>query len=181
MKKFASQKTSECWPAQVTGQHALRPWLQASGSLTARLKARFSKFAVISVRQQWQMGRLDELRVLGLPPRSRIWLREVCLLGDDLPRIFAHSIIAPAALRSRWCGIRSIGQRPLGEVLFHTPAVKRGQMHYLKLPKQHPLRQQVIAAGWANPLQPLWARRSRFMLERHAILVTEVFLPHCAA
>lgn len=178
--KYVAQKTTESWPVRVIGHHALRPWLQASGSLTARLKAQFSQFAVMPVRQQWQSGRLDELRALGLPPRTRIWLREVCLFGDDLPRVFAHSVIAPSALFGSWRGLRSIGQRPLGEVLFNTPAVRRGQLHYRKLPKQHPLRQQVIAAGWVSPLQPLWARRSRFMLGRQTILVTEIFLPQCA-
>lgn len=169
------------WSTGLVGQPAIRPWLQASGSLTARLKARFPQFAVTPLREQWVRGRLDELQALGLPAQSRVWVRDVILRGDGQPRVFAHSVFAPAVLRGDWRGLQGIGQRPLGALLFATPAVKRGPLYYRKLPLHHPLRQQVIAAGWAGKQQPLWARRSLFRLGAQAILVTEVFLPQCAA
>lgn len=172
-------RNADVWPARLVGQHVLRPWLQAPGSLTARLRKRYAQFSVSLILEEWRIGQPEVLKLLGLPPRTRVWVREVCLYGNGVPRVFAHSVIVPAALRGAWHGLRSIGQRPLGEVLFNTPAAQRGKLHYRKLPLRHLLRQTVIHEGWATALQPLWARRSQFMLGRQIVLVTEVFLPGC--
>lgn len=175
----ATAKHSDRWPIKLIGQHGIRPWLQAQGSLTAKLKAEFSHFSVMPMRQQWANGHIDELKALGLPSGCQVWSREVCLMGDGIPRVFAHSVIARQGLSGIWRGLRHIGQRPLGEMLFQSPTIRRGRLHYRKLPSHHPLRKQVIAAGWASAHQPLWARRSLFTLGQQSLLVTEVFLPQC--
>lgn len=173
-------KIRDHWPERLLGQHALRPWLQESGSLTARLRHQFRQFSVEPVRQSWASAATDEADCLGLLRCRRVWLRQVLLHGDGKPRVYAHSVLAPSALQGPWRGLRGIGRRPLGEVLFNTPAVRRGQLHFRKLPARHPLRRQAVAAGWVAAADVLWARRSVFALGAQKILVTEVFLPQCA-
>lgn len=105
------------------------------------------------------------------------WVREVYLLGQGTPCVFAHSVMPRAAMRSRLHTLKRIGQRPLGEALFANPRIKRGAMQFAKLSIQHPwVRMLSMQTAQPHP-QPLWARRSLFQLRRAKLLVTEVFLP----
>lgn len=180
MKRSARER-DRAWQPGVVGQSGLRPWLQASGSLTARLKRRYADFAVQQVRQGWHKAHPDEWRLLGLSMARRAWVREVWLTGGGAPRVFAHSVICHDALRGKWRGLRSIGQRPLGAALFADARVRRGALHFYKLPLRHPLRVAVSASLPELRRRALWARRSLFHLGTHGLLVTEVFLPSLMA
>lgn len=167
------------WQRRVVGQMALRPWLQERGSLTARLKRKYPDFSVQVLSQEWRKSNVDEQSLLGLPAATRAWVREVMLMGQGQPQVFAHSVIARKDLRGTWHGLRAIGRAPLGASLFADARVRRGRLHYRKLSAMHPLR---LALGEHFPVsnrQPLWARRSLFCLRHYRLLVTEVFLPPC--
>lgn len=154
---------------------ALRPWLTATGSLTARLIARYPKFSVRVLRQAHAPAHLDERRALATP-RGLVETREVLLLSGDTPLVFAHSVAAPAALRRGFHAIGKLGNRSLGSFLFATPTIHRAPLAWRRVDKRHPLWRK--AARQLGTLQePLWARRSLFMAGRDALLVTEVFLP----
>jgi chorismate lyase len=168
------------WQATPTAQHALRPWLQERGSLTARLKRCYADFSVQLVREAWCKPNLDERQLLQLAMGTQAWVREVWLMGDGQPRVFAHSVIARKDLRGAWYGLRKMGRLPLGAALFANPAVERGVLHFRKLSPAHALYKTVAKHLPLLPRQPLWARRSLFCLQQHHLLVTEVFLPGSA-
>lgn len=167
------------WPVKVLGQVPQRPWLQTRGSLTAQLRATYSPVQVHPRQQGWVRLHPAEQRVLSLPARQRVWQREVSLTGAGVPRVFAHSVISAQTLSGPWHRLRQLGQRPLGELLFNTTTVKRSPLTFKKLPRLHPLRLRIVAAGLAAADTPLWARRSRYQLGRGMLMVTEVFLPAC--
>jgi chorismate lyase len=155
---------------------SLRAWLSDHGSLTQRLKSRCASFRVVPLATGLARPNPDEYALLGMPPGSRAYVREVMLLCDEVPVVFAHSVLPHPGLRGGWNGITRLGNRSLGEALFSDHRIERQPLAYRCVRHDHPLfraiaEHQVPAAG------NLWARRSVFCLNRHPLLVTEVFLP----
>lgn len=155
---------------------AMRRWLSARGSLTARIASRFDGFNLLRLSQKLVVPHADERRALGLKRGRRAVVREVVLRGGAIPLVFAHSVAAPASLRGAWRGLSRLGARPLAEMLFADPLVTRMPIEYRRLDRRHALFRKAIAAA-DRPATFLWARRSVFLKRRAPLLVTEVFLP----
>jgi chorismate--pyruvate lyase len=157
----------------------LHPWLADPASLTARIVARCRQFQVRVLRETRALPYIDERELIGLSPGRHAWMREVLLIADDVPVVFAHSILAPRDLTGAWHMARAIGSRPLGAALFADPGICRGPLEAARLTPVHPLHRQAAAAVGAV-LPTLWGRRSRFCRLDRPLLVTEVFLPGIA-
>ncbi len=154
---------------------ALQPWLIDTGSLTARLKARYTDFSVRPVLLKNAKALQDESALLGLKVNQHALIREVLLMGNNQPVVFAHSVLPHASLRGAWRGLGKLGNKPLGAALFANPKVIRTLLDYKKLPRHHPISIRV-AEHLSNKPKTLWARRSVFQLDCAKILVTEVYL-----
>jgi chorismate--pyruvate lyase len=163
-------------PALAGAPAYLHPWLSDPGSLTARIVARCHKFAVHVLGAERARPFRDEYLLIGLPLGRYAWTREVLLLADDVPVVFAHSILAPRDLNGAWHMAQAIGSRPLGAALFADPGICRGPLAAARLVVSHPLHRHACAA-LGGSLPTLWARRSRFLRLDRPLLVTEVFLP----
>lgn len=118
----------------------------------------------------------DEARHVGLADKRLAHVREVILLADEVPVVFAHSVAALCDLEGVWRTVGNLGTRPLAAALFADPRVHRFPLQYRRIGHRHYLHQRVRAAGLAPPPR-LWARRSLFSLHGRPLLVTEVFLP----
>lgn len=153
----------------------LRRWLSDHGSLTQRLKSRCARFRVLPLSTGLARPNADEVALLGLHPCMLAYVREVLLLCNEIPVVFAHSVLPRAGLRGGWHGITRLGTRSLGEALFNDPRIARQPLAYKAVRRGHPLYDR-IARSHADA-RALWARRSLFCLHRHPLLVTEVFLP----
>jgi chorismate--pyruvate lyase len=157
----------------------LRPWLTDGSSLTARIAARCGVLRVRVLRTGLAQPIEDERRLVDLPRGRQAWQRDVLLLADGHPVVFAHTVLAPRHLRGSWRMTAGMGGRPLGAALFADPQVARGALHCERLTAAHPLhRRAEIALGAKLPV--LWGRRSRFLRNGSPLLVTEVFLPGIA-
>lgn len=155
---------------------SLRAWLTDQGSLTQRLKSRCASFRVDPLATGHARPNVDEYALLGLAPGHRAYVREVMLLCNDVPVVFAHSVLPLAGLRRGWNGITRLGSRSLGEALFSDPRIERQPLAYRNVRHDHPLY-RATARHLALGSSSLWARRSVFCLNGHPLLVTEVFLP----
>ncbi len=152
-----------------------RKWLIDNGSLTARLKACYTDFAVRPVLLKNAKAFTDESALLDLKANQHALIREVLLMGNNQPVVFAHSVLPRASLRGAWRSLGKLGNKPLGAALFANPKVKRTPLEYKKLSRHHPISMRVT--GHVSTKQKvLWARRSVFQLNCARILVTEVFL-----
>ncbi len=152
------------------------PWLIDNGSLTARLQQRYTDFSVKKVRLTYAKPSKGEASLLKLKPYQHALIRDVLLLGNHQPVVFAHSVLPKNALRGAWNKLGRLGNKPLGATLFANQKVKRTPLEYKKLSRQHPISMRVAGHLGIQPKQ-LWARRSVFQLKCASILVTEVFLP----
>src|SRR5213079_517382 len=80
----------------------LRHWVAGDGSLTARLVAASSRFRVHCLAQRMELALADEWQALGLPARHRALAREVLLVCDGVPAVFAHTVVKPDHARRDW-------------------------------------------------------------------------------
>ena len=155
---------------------ALQPWLIDNGSLTTRLQLRYSHFAVKPVAVKYAKPIADESALLHLPTYKTVLIREVLLIGNSQPVVFAHSVLPRNSLRGSWNSLCRLGNKPLGATLFANQKVKRTPLSYKKLSPYHALYQHATVHLNIKPTH-LWARRSIFSLNCARILITEIFLP----
>ncbi len=160
----------------------LRPWLRDAGSLTARIRARCDRFAVQVAGQRLAAVHRDEVLLLGLRPGERAWVREVLLVADGRPVVFARSVLPRRNVRGAWNLFHGIGSRPLGQALFSDPAISRLPLACRRLDgrdaRYHRAQAALSRHAPAQPLpRTLWARRSVFLLRGSALMVSETFLP----
>jgi chorismate lyase len=174
IQQYRSQSRQQ-WLKKPMMSGAYRKWLIDDGSLTARLKARYADFAVKPGLLKNAPAFTDESALLCLKANQHALIREVILMGNNQPVVFAHSVLPSASLRGAWYGLGKLGNKPLGATLFANPVVKRTPLVYKKLPRHHPISIRVAEYLETSP-KALWARRSIFSLNCARILVTEVFL-----
>ncbi len=156
---------------------AMRAWLTAGGSLTARLTAHSDAFRVQRLHQRTAMCLHDEARAIGLQRPGRVWEREVLLRCDGVPVVFAHTVVPMSASAADWPLFNALGERSLGSTLFYDPRVTRGELEFARIRAGHPLMERASAALGAAAAPVLYARRCLYRRRRGTLLVTEVFLP----
>jgi len=162
---------------------ALRAWLQAPGSLTARLQ-RFGTVQVLVQQQRamtlWPLEQADLQQRLG-------YVREVVLLLDGRAAVWARSCTPLAASHGPWSALRGLGTRPLAELLFASRQVLRSPLQAQALPRHgaqlaHIARQWRALPGALAPSDvPRWARSSVFWHGPHPLRVMEAFSPWVAS
>ncbi|WP_020679626.1 chorismate--pyruvate lyase family protein [Marinobacterium rhizophilum] len=151
-------------PSRLAAPQPWRNWLQDRGSLTKRLiRASHGHFSVRLLRLGYACPTRSEARALGLPPRRKALIREVQLLGQGQPWVYARSVFPIDTLSGPQRQLKGVGSRSLGSLLFSDPSMQREPLQISRLRLQG--------------REPLWARRSVFRLANKPLLVCEVFLP----
>ena len=140
-------------PKENIPEHVSR-WLLDSQSLTHKLKEKYNDFKVNVLSQEQNSPYECELKLLGSITNLKIIVREVELIGSETPVVNARSLIP---LTDDTKDILKIGSRPLGEILFNDPEIKRGHLE-------------------VGSFNNSWARRSTFTISKTNLLVTEIFL-----
>jgi len=170
------------WQAHTSvARHVASPelldWLLDPTSLTNRLRQGCrGQFSVEPVNQVWQRPMLNEAQALGVLPHERCFVREVRLLCDDEPLVFARTVIPVRTLTGPRRRLSRLGKKPLGAVLFADPSMLRSGIEIAKLSPGQPLFARATA-GLPKPPTNIWGRRSAFFLNHQPLLVSEIFLP----
>jgi chorismate--pyruvate lyase len=167
-------------PAQ-TLKHQIKPgilsWLNDQGSLTRRLKSHCPRrFKVVLLAEEWGRPEPSEARLLGIPTSQRVLLRQVHLKCDDQLCVYARSVIPLMTLQGRHRRLRFLGNKPLGEYLFSSPSLQRKRIEWSRLTPSSSLY-RMATAGQPDSDDPVWGRRSLFMIDGKPLLVSEFFLP----
>jgi chorismate--pyruvate lyase len=177
IRRYAVHNSRQSWLAHPHSlPRPLRAWLSDRGSLTQRLKSRCAAFQVVPLVTGLARPNPDEYALLGIAMSTRAYVREVLLMCNGVPVVFAHSVLPYPSLRGGWNSISRLGSRPLGEALFGDHRIQRQPLTFQLLHPDHPLFRS-IARQHPLSVRSLWARRSVFSLNHHPLLVTEVFLP----
>ena len=170
------------WPVQPVSP-ALRRWLKAPGSLTARLRALGTVHVEVmsqGTKRLWPAERRLLRQTSG-------HVREVILCVDSQPMVWARSVTTPRALKGPWKALKGLGTRPLAELLFSHARVRRGRLaqHAWQRtgPQQARARRdwQRLARQANRPAittkPPGWARQSVFWHHGAPLRVMESFAP----
>lgn len=152
-------------------------WLLDPGSLTMRLKNYCRNFRVEVLSQQWGAVFLSEGHQLGIPERQWANIREVKLLCDDVPLVFARTIIPRATLTGLERKLLTIGNKPLGQLLFDHPDMRRSTFEIAEIKPQH-YQFQKARTGLEDNKTLLYGRRSVFFLSGKPLSVSEIFTRH---
>jgi chorismate--pyruvate lyase len=157
-----------------------RDWLLDRSSLTLRLQHACSgRFRVEVISQRMEPPMLSEARALGRPPHERALVRQVRLLCDDEPWVFARTVVPLPSLRRGLRQLALLGSRPLGAVLFADPTMRRSEVEVARIKQGKRLFRRAMATS-ATTAQEIWGRRSVFTLQNQPLLVSEFFLPPLA-
>ncbi|HHL45535.1 MAG TPA: chorismate lyase [Gammaproteobacteria bacterium] len=172
--------------AKWRSSHQLRPgdapaeirrWLLAPGSLTRLLQqASNGDFRVRLLSQGWETPLPDEGRLLGIRAKRYAMVRQVQLLCNGVPWVYARTVIPRTTLVGRQRRFVHLGNRPLGAVLFADPSMRRSEVQVTRLEPQMKLH-QIASAELADLPGTIWGRRSIFRLSDRPLLVSELFLP----
>ncbi len=136
---------------------AILTWLVDEQSLTGKLKQKFADFSVNVISQTKTNAHANENCILDF--EGACIVREVELFGGGEVIVFARSII-PITEDTK--NLLKIGSKPLGEILFNHPKIKRGQL-------------QITHTG------NIWGRRSTFTIGTTKLLISEFFLENLYA
>ena len=152
-------------------------WLSDQGSLTQRLVDLCGEhFSVRVLNQQWIRPTTDEARLLKIPTRQIVLLRQVQLLCEQQVMVYARSVIPLRTLQGPSRRLKHLGNKPLGSYLFANPGLQRQQQQLVAVTRNNPLFATALS-GNSQDCANIWSRRSLFSLGGKSLLVSEFFLP----
>ncbi|MEY4882496.1 MAG: hypothetical protein RIS34_350 [Pseudomonadota bacterium] len=183
---------------------SLRHWLAVKGSLSQHLAALGSHYRVRPLQQKsLRLLPTENTRLLS-GQGTRHWGREVLLSVDGQALVFARSLTLAHAVQGPWRALRSLGTRPLADLLYARRPARRYALPVRRLRPVSPLHTHVLRAlqrhhraveaakdvdagecaaprpqGQHARVGGLWMRSARFTRPcgGPALLVQEVFLP----
>ena len=164
----------------------VRAWLQVEGSLSARIASVSGRLAVRVLRQGPVRLQPAEAERLGCPAGAGAHGREVILLADGVPVVYARSVLQAVHARGTWKAIRGLGNRALADLLFGLPPAQRSEFEFARFAPGsgvaatvHRRWREATGADWGR--REVWARCSVFTRRGAPLLVTECFAPAIAA
>ena len=153
-------------------------WITEPGSLTRRVQSGCGgAFELRLLRQGWGDPLPSERRLLRADHHGRDLIREVELLCNGAPRIFARTVLPARSLIGRTRELSRLGTRPLGAVLFADPTTRRGIVEFARLSPAHALFAVATAHAVGDRPAELWGRRTVYRYAGRPLLVNEIFLP----
>ena len=143
---------------------SIKPWLLDTGSLTQRLKDAYpGTFEVQVLHHDWGYPSADERHFLSMQESETASIREVVLVCNNEPKVFARSILPATSLEGRNSQLLNLNNKPLGAFLFSQPDLERGPIELTRIEEG----QEIV-----------WGRRSCFYLDQKPLAVCEYFLPN---
>lgn len=167
-------------PDSVIIANGLRDWLLDPSSLTARLKSHCQHFRVEVLGQKIEACSPDEANgdiFMG----EQVLVREVLLYCDDIPQVFARSLLPLRSLTGEQQQLAHLGTQSLGQILFNHPGLLRKKIEVAVFDRHSSVAKLANYLVPNQIKQPLWGRRSVFVLAAKPLMVAEVFLPGAIA
>lgn len=163
----------------------LRQLLFTPGSLTRQLRQHCGEALELQlIAQQWRRPWQEEQLLLGLTQGRYTLIREVAMACREVPWLYARTLLPPRALRGAARRFTTIGQRPLGALLFGAPgrlSIQRVRRDFARLPADSKIHQRIEKLLPATQTDPLWARRTLYQTGSMNFAIIEVFLPAATA
>lgn len=155
----------------------IQDWLATPNSLTQKLKATYPDLEVVVLSEKVEEPLVSESQKLGIARNELAWVRCVVLKANNRHLVYARTVIPFMSTQNPWHELQTLGNKPLGEVLFEMPSIQRSPFEFSKdtLGYWPHLINHLNTPELRN--RPSFARRSIFKQKGAPLLLTEVFLP----
>ena len=138
-------------------------WLTEEGSLTERLKKEFDDVKV-------------EIMYEGVYELDKtFYTREVILKSNDIPRVFARTLVKEDDLLQAWSSLKNLGDQSLATILFNSVDIKKTSVFYKELFLDDSLFDRVSSISPIHK-KSLWARKSSWEKQGANLDLIEIFL-----
>jgi chorismate--pyruvate lyase len=133
-------------------------------------------FNVVVLNQAWCHLKPNEQHYLGGATDDLVFEREVLLRCHQRVLMVARSVFPKDVLAGKGEVFEHLGNRPLGEVLYQDPNLKR-ELLDIQAIDQHTSDYQQVAEHMSHQPQKLWTRTTRIVYFGKPILLYEIFMP----
>ena len=137
----------------------IKSWLLEQGPITERIKSKH-KFELKLLRDSVGEVDINERYFLNNID-SEVKVREVILLADKNPLVFARSLIPKVTIQN---GLKKLGElntKPLGDILFEKGVFKKDQ---------------VVFSTFSQNKKEYWGRKAKYYVKNYPLSVMEIFL-----
>ena len=143
---------------QVTN-NSIKSWLIENGPITKRISAK-EDFELNLIRDE--IGEVDEedKKYLG-DTKGDIKVREVILLGNKTPKVYAKSLIPIRTIEKGFSKLGNLGNMPLGDILFEKDIFNKIDVLY---------------SFFSYKSNIFWGRKTKYLVKNLPFSVMEVFL-----
>ena len=137
----------------------IKSWLIEKGPITKRIKSEES-FKLNLIKDE--ISAVDDSEKKFLKETSdKIKVREVILMGNNIPRVYARSLIPIRTIENGFSKLGELGTKPLGDILFETEIFKKTD---------------VVYAQFQDKDSIFWGRKTKYIVKNMPLSVMEVFL-----
>ena len=151
------------WLSLPTVEGEAFSWLTEEGSLTERLKEEFGNV------------RVDVMYEGYISEKESEYMREVIIQSDDLPMIYAKTLLKKNDIEDAWNCIKSLGQQSLANILFKDPKIFRRSLSFRICKSNDALYLHLKSLNLIHD-EVIWLRQSKWEREGKILLLVEVFL-----
>lgn len=168
-----------CWqnPSSFVFANRVKDWLLDPSSLTLRLKSHCNEFRVEVLGQKIEAcSELESSEYI--PVGTDVLVREVLLFCDDIPHVFARSLLPLSSLTGKEKELAQLGNQSLGQILFNSGCLERKSIEVSSFDESSAVGQLSVSLVKNQKSETaLWGRRSLFLVNEKPLMVAEVFLP----
>ena len=137
----------------------IKSWLIEKGPITKRIKSEES-FKLNLIKDE--ISAVDDSEKKFLEESSdKIKVREVILMGNNIPRVYAKSLIPIRTIENGFSRLGELGTKPLGDILFEKEIFKKTDVVYAQFQVQDSI---------------FWGRKTKYIVKNMPLSVMEVFL-----
>ena len=137
----------------------IKSWLIEQGPITKRIKSEES-FKLNLIKDE--ISAVDDSEKKFLEESSdKIKVREVILMGNNIPRVYAKSLIPIRTIENGFSRLGELGTKPLGDILFEKEIFKKTNVVYAQFQDQDSI---------------FWGRKTKYIVKNMPLSVMEVFL-----
>ena len=137
----------------------IKSWLVEKGPITKRIKSEES-FQLNLLKDEISYVEDVEKEFLDVISNN-IKVREVILMGNNIPRVYAKSLIPIRTIDEGFSKLGKLGTKPLGDILFEKEIFKKTD---------------VVYAQFQDKDSIFWGRKTKYIVKNMPLSVMEVFL-----
>lgn len=157
-KQISSWITSKEFHNESIDTH-VKSWLTETGPITNRIKSNGTFKLELIKDEVGTVNRIDA-NFLG-EDLGEIKIREVLLLSNNKPKVFARSLIPNRTIEKGLSELGELGSKPLGDILFEKEIFKKIETVFAKFSESGNL---------------YWGRKSKYLVKVYPLSVMEIFL-----